>query len=133
MEFVKAMKIRNRICEASKKQGVPDYCISCPLSASYNPKREACSLFIVYHPELAEPVLEQWDKEHPVQTRADKLREIFPNVTINKDGFPEICPPEIDCNLDCEYESLMYECDENICNECRRDFWTAESEPPIKE
>ena len=126
MGFVKAMRIRNRICEASKKQGAPEYCFGCPLSASNNPTHTACVSFIQDTPELAEPILEQWDKEHPVQTRADKLRELFPNIKVFGDNIPVVCPLDLFEEYPCNEEEITNADDIDKCFKCRRDFWTAE-------
>lgn len=128
MEFVKAMKIRKRMCEACKSKDNIYYCKECQLSAGNNSVGVPCGELIHDNPELAEPILEKWGKEHPVQTRADKLRELFPNLKLNTDGLPEICPLELDCNLKCEVKLLDCEYSETICNKCHRDFWTAEWE-----
>ena len=132
MEFVKAMQTRNKMCKTVQKQNPSNYCSVCPLSSFNNSTKEPCAEIIYNNPELAESILEQWNKEHPVQTRADKLRELFPNLKLNTDGLPEMCPPELDCNLKCEVELSDCECSETICNKCHRDFWTAEYEPPEK-
>lgn len=128
MEFVKAMRIRNRICKTVKEQHYPDNdCSNCPLSAKNNPKGIACMAFITETPELAEPFLELWDREHPVPTRADKLRELCPNARTFHTDIPVICPLDINADYQCAYDKYS---DDNdvICLECRRDFWTAEWE-----
>ena len=84
-------------------------CSDCPL---YNNK--ACGLFYAFE---ALELVENWSKEHPVKTNAEKFREVF--------GFEPLtttCPcviSDIQCE-DCEY----FNYDDGLCY--GTSFWNAE-------
>lgn len=67
-------------------------------------------------------IVEQWSKEHPVQTNLDKFKEVFGiQEDIRYSDLP--CP------------SLMYLvgkewCDSRNCSGCRKEFWNSEYKAP---
>ncbi len=69
--------------------------------------------------EIVETV-EQWGKEHPIVTNADKFKEVF--GTEPKDGISDwLCPSFA---LKC--------CPHNGCDNCKKSFWEAEYKEPKK-
>ena len=67
-------------------------------------------------------IVEKWEKEHRVKTRATKLLEAYPNADVY-DGFPDICPGR----LDRSYKKVK--CNEKAnCTDCEREYWTEEIE-----
>lgn len=87
MEFIKAMKIRQRMCSRNKDCGL------CPLSGTNNGRNTHCINLMSEYPEEAEKALEKWDKEHPVKTILDEFKEKYPDAPLNDDGTPKrICP-----------------------------------------
>lgn len=116
MEFVKAIKIHNRMCDTYSANSD---CESCPLlDVKTKGTGDECDDIMWNYPELAEPVLEKWDKEHPAIRNADKLREIFPNANTQ---LKRICPQWLGCKA-----PFVDGCDAGPCSECREEFWNAE-------
>lgn len=118
MEFKEAMKIRKRICDYYK------HCNGCPLEKF----EEGCVTTLVVFKELDEyeKILEEWAKEHPVVTNADKYIEVIKNVfggDVDKTKTRSVCIKYI----------LGIECnDECTCKECLK-WWDEEYKEPVKE
>ena len=62
-------------------------CRDCPL--------KNCSKLEIDYPEQAVEIVERWAKENPIKTYLSVLLEKFPNVKIDKGGFPRICVSEL--------------------------------------
>ena len=62
--------------------------------------------------------VEQWAKEHPINTRQDKFLKMFPNAYFCQ-GVIDILP----CSI--EKEMKKY-CGDRDCEECKRTYWLAE-------
>lgn len=70
--------------------------------------------------EAANEKILKWCEEHPVITRQDRFLKIFPNPEFYN-GVIDICPKRIDKTIKC--------CGRvRSCNECKRNYWLAESE-----
>lgn len=79
MEFHEFIKNLNKMCSR-----VGD-CDGCPLPSSVG----ECRLWCFNNPEKAGQIVEQWTKEHPIVTNADKFKEVF-GKPIGSYGAP--CP-----------------------------------------
>ncbi len=65
-------------------------------------------------------IVEQWSKEHPIITNADKFKEVFGKEP--KDGIAEyLCPSFV---LKC--------CPHNGCDNCKKSFWESEYKEPTE-
>ncbi|MCQ2484779.1 MAG: hypothetical protein MJ168_05535 [Clostridia bacterium] len=124
MEYVKAMKTYEKMCDSMK-----GHCEKCPLACMNNPVNRSCLYFVSGHPELAEPILEQWDKGNPAKTRADKLREQYPNVRLDDNNIPKIFPCHIDKPFPCRIDMNEGADEEDIdCINCKKKYWLSEYE-----
>lgn len=118
MEFKEAIKIRRRMCNYYVE------CDDCPL---YKPSRY-CKNFPMSEEEIEEyeKILEEFAKEHPVVTNAEKYIEVIKNVfdgDVDKTKTRSVCIKFI----------LGIECnDECTCKECLR-WWDEEYKEPEKE
>lgn len=111
MEFVKAMKIKERMCEDNISA-----CIDCPFTPENNGIGDSCDDFITLYPEKAEKILIKWAKEHPQKTILQDFLEKYPNAKLDEDGTPKgPCPYHLgyDDDDDCIYEDT-YTC----CKKC---------------
>lgn len=75
MDAVKFLKEKSRMCYSFSGAAISG-CDNCPLTP--------CNVFEEKHPEQAVSIVEKWAKEHPVQTKADKFKEVF-GITLPKD------------------------------------------------
>lgn len=41
-------------------------------------------------------LIKEWSDEHPVKTRSTEFKKMYPNVKVDEDGYPTICPNELD-------------------------------------
>lgn len=108
-EFQEVMKHRNRICEYYAR------CIGCPLSIETNGTEYGCVDFEMKCPQQAEEIIMKWAEEHPVQTNADKFKEVF-GIDVNNN----ICV-------------FIYEgyCPIEGCKKCDKyNFWQQEYKEP---
>jgi len=69
MEYQEFCKQRDRMCD---KYECPD----CPIN-HMNFNEFSCESWTLRNPKKAEKIIEQWAKEHPIVTNADKFKEIF--------------------------------------------------------
>ena len=107
MEFVKAIKIRDRMCGDAP-------CDKCPLSEDNNTYGMDCRNFILNFPKKSEAILEKWAAEHPAKTRKQDLLEKHPNAALDKNGRPMACAKSLGYASKC--------LDASCCEEC----WNAE-------
>lgn len=65
--------------------------------------------------------VEQWAKEHPINTRQSEFLKMFPNASVGYNGTLVICPSQADTKT-------VAGCirSERNCDKCKRDFWLAE-------
>lgn len=118
MEFKEVVKIRNRMCDYYKN------CDGCPLAdAPFGCMSRMAEVEIA---DQYERILEEWAKEHPAMTNAEKYIEVIKNVfggDVDKTEIRELCIKYI----------LGIECnDECTCKECLK-WWDEEYKEPEKE
>ena len=119
MEFKEAMKIRERMCNYHK------ICKDCPL----NKLTDGCIDAMIEVEELDEyeKILEEWSKEHPVVTNADKFVEAIKNTyggtKLNKKQVRMCVKAVVGLNVDCNTTH---------CSECMK-WWDKEYKEPVKE
>lgn len=94
-------------------------CDECPLSVTNNGKDESCLSFVVYYPKEASEIIEKWCKEHPVKTRLTEFLKLFPNATLNCNGFPIDCVEHY-----CGSDKVV--CKFIDCDECKAKYWLSE-------
>ena len=106
-----------RMCESAQN------CDDCPLGISHTGWEHSCDYMIRTYPDKANEIILNWCKEHPVETRHDRLLKIFPNVLI-KYGQVDICPEKFDMDF-----RKSVKCDDYTnCCKCKKDYWLAEVE-----
>lgn len=101
MDAVKYLKTKARMTEKCLKN-----CNECKLNITNNGKKVSCLTFEYNYPEETVKIAEEWDKEHPVKTRAQVFFERFPDAPRHEDGRPKPCV------LDC---GLVDECPNEYC------------------
>lgn len=105
-----------RMCEGNMSN-----CGGCPISRHNNGTGIGCGSLLQCHPDKASEIILDWCKEHPVETRQDKLVKAFPNVPLPETSVAvEICPKLIDKNIT--------DCDDKFCKDCCEEYWLAEVE-----
>ena len=114
MDAVEYVKQRERMCDYYVN------CGDCP-ACDY----EWCSSLNGI-PKMV-PVVEQWEKAHPVKTRMSEFLKQWPYVKISDDRLPAIAPCQLNVELlQCESQK---DCeDRGVCGKCRCDFWLKEIE-----
>lgn len=107
MDAVEYLRTFYRMCDSNK------YCSSCEAVGVCQHDCEKAEQMV--------EIVEKWEKEHRVKTRATKLLEAFPNADVY-DGIPDVCPKRLD-------KSFEAKCGEQVrCEDCEREFWTEEIE-----
>lgn len=122
MDSVKFIEERNRMCKS-----FGDRCTGCP--ASNVCKNDLCCAFdqgSTLDATAQVALVEEWSTAHPRKTRQSVFLEQYPETAIDAYGIIQICPVVIssthrDSNGDCEDP-------EQICVDCRREFWMQEVE-----
>lgn len=69
---------------------------------------------------------EQWAAEHPAKTRQSVFLEQYPEAKLTEDGVLALCPIAI--SSECGGENGRCVSFNRKCNNCRREFWSAEVE-----
>lgn len=69
---------------------------------------------------------EQWAAEHPIKTRQSVFLEQYPEAKLTEDGVLALCPIAI--SSECGGENGRCVSFNRKCNNCRREFWSAEVE-----
>lgn len=111
-EFVEIMKQRHRMCESCQD------CHSCELSSDGND----CDSFMGNNPQKAEEIIMKWVNTHPIQTNADKFKEVF-GIPVNLLGYEKNgCA----CFMCSKY--LKVPCTEDDCK--YKNFWGNEYKSP---
>ena len=122
MDAVKFVEERDRMCKS-----FCDGCTGCPASNAC--KNELCCAFdqgSTLDATAQVSIVEKWSAAHPHKTRQSVFLEQYPETAIDAYGIIQICPVVIssthrDSNGDCEDP-------EQICVDCRREFWMQEVE-----
>lgn len=68
--------------------------------------------------DIANEIILNWCKEHPVVTRQDRFLKMFPNAQKLNTGILSVCPKTFDVTLDINCE--------RPCSGCYKDYWLAE-------
>lgn len=102
-----------RMCKAFKND-----CSICPMSIDNNGTNELCANLVKKYPDKANEIILKWCKEHPVQTMAKQILDIFPNAEVDN-GVLDICPKKLDKRIICHGQARP-------CNECKRTYWLGE-------
>lgn len=116
MDAVEFLKQFNRMCKAYDDDG----CKECP---AY---RYRCGEGFNGQEEDGVSIVEQWAKEHPVETRQSNLLKLFPEATLHPDGYVDICPALLlsarrKPGGGCRHPQVS-------CCVCKHDFWLEEVE-----
>lgn len=110
-EFKEVIKQKERICDY-----VNGKCTNCYL---WECSERTCVSFIMEHPQEAEEIIMKWASENPVQTNADKFKEVF-GVELDE---VEIAEATNACILKCG--------ETKYCEECvKYNFWNKEYKAP---
>lgn len=70
-------------------------------------------------------IVEKWAREHPAKTRQSEFLRMFPNVILNNEGQPYICPKTLDTAYHPDGNCAL---DVDICRRCKAKFWGQEVE-----
>ena len=117
MDALEFLKERKRMCSCY------EHCEGCPL------EELNCALIAADSDEDNEQVIlavELWSKEHPRKTRQSVFLEQYPEARLSKNGILLVCP----CAISAEYRNDSNTCNRthSKCADCRREFWTQETE-----
>lgn len=108
MDVVEFLRDFRRMCSSYGGS-----CIGCGLrGAECTPTGKNCD-----HEKVIR-VVEEWAKEHPVETRLSEIKKLFPNYNYPS-HLPRACVRVFDCTVICRIN----------CHECKKKFWLT----PIKE
>ena len=122
MDTVKFIEERRRMCKS-----FDDGCNGCPaFNACDNNLCCAVGNESKMDATAQIAIVEEWSAAHPRKTRQSVFLEQYPETSIDAYGIIQICPVVIssthrDSNGDCEDP-------EQICVDCRREFWMKEVE-----
>lgn len=85
---------------------------------------ECASLPANYTAELTSAIVkavEDWSASHPVTTRADIFKKLYPDAALDGYGSLAICPFELNKNFKCLPDT--------DCPDCRKKYWSKEVQP----
>lgn len=107
-----------RLCKHYEK-----HCNKCPLQLSNNGMYLDCDDLMFDSTDKANEIILNWCKEHPVETRQDRLLKYYPYIPIVGETV-DICPKSFD------REAIVKgRCYRNAgCVECKKNYWLAEVE-----
>lgn len=116
-EFQEVIKEYKRMCATRtfKYTG----CKNCELSSSNNGTDYNCVNLICAEPQKTEKIIMKWAEEHPVQTNADKFKEVF-GIELKETHIKTYCPfAELRCTR------------KEPCEKCEHyNFWQKEYKEP---
>lgn len=112
MDAVEFFKTVNRLCKNQR------CCEECPIHKNGMGCMVNAEDDSVKSIEETISKVEQWAKEHPVNTRQDKFLKMFPNADFCQ-GVIDISP----CSIEKEMKKC---CGDRECDECKRTYWLAE-------
>lgn len=92
-----------------------DICADCPLYAD-KPCAEIPSRYTEEFAAKLIKAVEDWSATHPVTTRQDMFKKIYPNAATDRDGVVAICPK----HLDKRFGGCVHEMK---CSTCRQKYW----------
>ena len=117
MDALEFLRDRRRMCNSYRN------CEGCPLEDG------KCVVSDVAPDEDYKRIIaavEQWSKEHPRKTRQSVFLKQYPEAEIDAHGLVRICPMSISAaHRDSDGEC---NCPEQMCRDCRREFWMQEVE-----
>lgn len=117
MEYVKAIKIQKRMLGTTSESPCNAECDTCGFHKQQTGKDLTCEEFPVEFPELAEKILEKWDKENPPKTRIQLFFEAFPDAPFDPDTkIPNACVEDIWKGLYCQSSDIIDEIGDPINN-----------------
>jgi len=105
-EFTEVMEQRQRMCDEMES------CSVCRLNSG-------CFTFMKKRPKEAEEIIMRWAEEHPIQTNADKFKDVFKEVFGIKLGDGLHSCELIKCSREADCETCKY-----------KGFWQKEYEKP---
>lgn len=85
MDVIKYFNTKKRMCEFHKGT-----CHLCPMGKDNTKTHLLCFELQQEKPEIADAIVEQWAKEHPVKTYKSVFLEKFPDAA-KEDGVPVTC------------------------------------------
>lgn len=116
-EFVEIMEQKQRMCRSYK------HCADCGLSTPEGKSSmNGCDNYLKSNPQKAEEIIMKWANTHPIQTNADKFKEVF-GIAVNSLGYEK---NGCSCFMCSKYLSVP--CTENDCK--YKNFWGNEYETP---
>lgn len=106
--------------KARMTEGCSMACAKC-LLANYNNGDEcSCILYEQEHPKQAIAIVQKWAQEHPRKTLLQDLLGKYPNVELEYNKFPEICPHSLGYATN---EKCFLDTDERFCSEECEECW----------
>lgn len=108
MERIKLLKDLSRMCRVTN-------CLRCPIqSLKVGRGNPTCIEVLGNHPEKIINIVEKWSQAHPEKTILDDVKEKFPNISLNDEGIPDMCPSTLGYFILAEND----ECEGKNCAEC---------------
>ena len=112
MDALEFLKINIRMCERG--------CDKCPADIRNNGYGVGCVSLKRANPEQYIKMVYKWGKEHQLKTRAEKIKELFPNVE-ERNGVPNLCPRVTEGKTATEFK-----CELRNCMGCIKHYWEGE-------
>lgn len=112
MDANKFMGEYKRLCDTYAR------CVDCPLYIDKPCSEMPCRFTKDFADKLIKAV-ESWSTSHPIATRADLFKKIYPNAATVPSGALVICPTELDLNFKCEEQ-------QDGCIACCKKYWLKE-------
>lgn len=102
-----------------------DACNECPLDYRNCGIGKDCDDIMTDEPDIANEIILNWCKEHPIETRQDRFLKMFPNAKTDSDGIIKILPCSLEENI---VTTMPSTCSyiHGSCNKCRKEYWLAE-------
>lgn len=111
MDAIKFMQEYHRMCSSCER------CADCPLYED-RPCAEMPSRYTDEFSSKLIKAVEDWAAAHPVNTRADIFKKIYPDAPTDTFGSLLICPSSLDKNFECGLDI--------DCAVCRKNYWLKE-------
>lgn len=111
MDANKFMTEYQRMCNSYTR------CADCPLYAD-KPCSDMPSRYTKEFATKLINTIKEWSNSHPVTTRADLFKKIYPDAALDVYGSLAICPFELNKNLKCLSDA--------DCADCRKKYWSKE-------